>query len=688
MSKNTDKPKINTLPMAIEYLKNGGDLIDIPENFITKPVLANYIKYNITDNDFFKKIPPKFIVPKLISLHLKHRTDNKSFIDICLEITDDDNKFLLKIPSSSLNHDICLAFYKKNKQKTACLELIPDEFITQEMAMEFYEKRKNTLSCFKGVPEKFITTEMVMYFWEQHKNDLTVFKYLPKAFITEEMYNYVLHTTYSSTLLHNMTTDKRNDTLYINMFNSNPELICIIHSIPPNCLTKNLFNAIVKIITDPNNNINNSQLLKLFPDSFFTTEIIDALFTSCVDNINFLESIPEKFITKEMAEIFFYKNLKKGLIIDKLIAKFLTQKMCEDYFDVRINYKYFWLKEIPEQFITQEMSQRYFDKKIDNSNFEIVEIPYQFITQKMCDKYFEEEQKKGMYTFPKMPSKFITYDMCKKFFQVKKKKILYYFSNGWFSRDIPFKTWICVFEDECNQGNTLDDICTKYKIVDNRKEKIISLIKEENYDLYCKLLDIEPKKEVPEETVSEEEQKNYARVTFERMEFLKDLIFSLGKISQDGLTKIQKIKFAYNFFKQKPYRSIDVMYEWLIRYGDESYNDTINFFKYHLGMKYAKGTEDFEMLSKNEQTEKKYKNEWFDHYHLNEKFNGNMRITNNDVIIDKETAEKIVRRMKLLKIPRINCLVNEAIHNYLNGDYELIEFFNMLQGVDQTKTLK
>ena len=675
--------------MVIQFLNHGGKLIDVPEKFITKQILGQYINFHIKDNNFLKNIPPKFIVPKLIEIHLKNREDNKSFKDLCLEMTEEDNKILLKIPRISLNIDICSAFYEKNKDKNLCLELIPDEFITKEMAMDFYEKRKSTMICFRGIPERFITEKMVDDYWNKHKDSPLVLQWIPKTFITENMYKYVFNNKENAlSVLAHTHVAKRTDTLYIQAFRSHPEFLSELGNIPDTCLSKNLFNVMVEIITDSNNNYNDSQLLKLFPDSFFTTEIIDALFTSCVDNINFLESIPEKFITKEMVEIFFYKNLKKGLIIDNLIAKFLTQKMCEDYFDVRINYKYFWLKEIPEQFITQEMSQRYFDKKIDNSNFEIVEIPYQFITQKMCDKYFEEEQKKGMYTFPKMPSKFITYDMCKKFFQVKKKKILYYFSNGWFSRDIPFKTWICVFEDECNQGNTLDDICAKYKIVDNRKEKIISLIKEENYDLYCKLLDIEPKKEVPEETVSEEEQKNYARVTFERMEFLKDLIFSLGKISQDGLTKIQKIKFAYNFFKQKPYRSIDVMYEWLIRYGDESYNDTINFFKYHLGMKYAKGTEDFEMLSKNEQTEKKYKNEWFDHYHLNEKFNGNMRITNNDVIIDKETAEKIVRRMKLLKIPRINCLVNEAIHNYLNGDYELIEFFNMLQGVDQTKTLK
>ena len=506
------------------------------------------------------------------------------------------------------------------------------------------------------------------------------------------MYKYVFNNKENAlSVLAHTHVAKRTDTLYIQAFRSHPEFLSELGNIPDTCLSKNLFNVMVEIITDSNNNYNDSQLLKLFPDSFFTTEIVDALFTSCVDNINFLESIPEKFITKEMVEIFFYKNLKKGLIIDKLIAKFLTQKMCEDYFDVRINYKYFWLKEIPEQFITQEMSQRYFDKNINNIYFNLKKIPEQFITQEMCDRYFDEKIKQDMYDFPKIPPQFITYNMCSKFYYETKRNIINPYSGN-LNYGIPFMVWIFVFKEEFNQGNTLDNICTKYKIGKKNKTKILLLIKEYNFELYHELLDKKPKKEIEEEvieeSIAENDNKNYARVTFERIEFLKDLIFSLGEISKDGLAKAQKIKFAYNFFKQKPYRSIDVMYEWLIRYGDESCNDTINFFKYHLGMKFTKGTEDFEMLSKNEQTEKKYKNEWFDHYHLNEKFNGNMRITNNDVIIDKETAEKIVRRMKLLKIPRINCLVNEAIHNYLNGDYELIEFFNMLQGVDQTKTLK
>ena len=202
-------------------------------------------------------------------------------------------------------------------------------------------------------------------------------------------------------------------------------------------------------------------------------------------------------------------------------------------------------------------------------------------------------------------------------------------------------------------------------------DSIMKIISEDSSEIYLAI-----------QNILNNNAKDYIFNTKVRVKFLNDLVTSMDLKKQKELTKDQKILFTYQFFSQKPYRSLDAIWNWINRYPENN-KQLINFFRWHLKYKTAFDMSNYEVLSKKEQEREQLPN-WIKTYNLNKSVGPDDRPLSltfihdgKTIVINKDDVKNVLSTLKENDVPTKNCIVNEAIRYYSYG--ALDEFIENLQ---------
>lgn len=402
---------------------------------------------------------------------------------------------------------------------------------------------------------------------------------------------------------------------------------------------------------------------KLRQKIFLTQEICNTYFEHTGD----IDSIPIYYRTQEM----YNKYFEHTGDIYSVPLDYITQEMCDKYFEHTVD-----IKPIPDKYKTKEMCDEYFEKTGD-----VKPIPDKYKTQEMWDKYFN-----FYYNLHYIPEQFISFEMCQKSFE--RYHNLY---------EIPDNYRELVSEDYFVRTGNLEDIPKEYRIniakniltilenvmftktqllknfnwSDIQFDSIMKIISEDSSEIYLAI-----------QNILNNNMKNYIFNTKARVEFLNDLVTSMNLKKQNELTKDQKILFTYQLFSQKPYRSLDVIWDWINRYPQKN-KQLINFFRWHLKYKTAFDMSNYEVLSKKEQ-EMEHLPNWIKTYNLNKSMESDDRPLSlffvhdgETIVINKDDVKNVLSTLKENDVPTKNCIVNEAIKYYSYG--ALDEFIENLQ---------
>ena len=473
--------------------------------------------------------------------------------------------------------------------------------------------------------------------------------------------------------------------------------------------------------------MNNGGILSRVPSKFITKEVC----VNYLKNGGNLEYVPEKFLTQEMCSNY----IKKGGHIEIIPEKFRTQEICNDYIK-----NGGFIDNVPYKFITEEMCKNYMKNGGDLSK-----IPENFLTQEMCEKYlFGKYRVHGIecniiIRFEKIPSRFKNKELCEKYLQsggtfnsipkelVTEEMCENYLNKGGSISRIPskFRTKeMC--EDHIKKGGSINYIPAEYRTQEMwdtwyKKNKEKQIIK----DLLLGNLEFNTKKELEEKYNITSQRLN---TVLEGIKYMKpeiyeaiknkfkhnslkqyygiekdiqkvmDIINSLGPKPQriqrklsTAYSKEQKIQFSYLLSHAEIQNSIFDLYNHAIS-GNIKFNcaDFIRFCRVDLGLKFADINKS--ALTDNEQLFLKVGNSWLMGFNEDRYLKDSQGNEIKHVYLDKNGEQVeikgpeldiILNSLKVNQIPKSNCIVNEAIRKYVQGELDV--FINDLKSGEYLK---
>ena len=238
--------------------------------------------------------------------------------------------------------------------------------------------------------------------------------------------------------------------------------------------------------------------------------------------------------------------------------------------------------------------------------------------------------------------------------------------------NIPDKYINAILNDLLNMltnASTKENILNEFNLNEKQFEDIMKFARSENPELYKSITDI-----------LEKNSDDYVDITNERVKFLNDVVSDM--YSAKELTKEQKIYFTYHFYAHKPERSLETIWNWMMRYPKDN-KKLILFFRRFLKFKTTNDMANYEVLSLKEQEREKLPS-WIRDYNLESKMGQDERPVTihfmrdgEDVVINKEEVVLILTILRKNEVPTKNCIVSEAIRQYAAGD--LNEFIEGLQ---------
>lgn len=608
-----------------------------------------------------------------------------------------ESRDLKKIPNEYITKEMCEDYFARTND----IANIPGKYITNKMCEDYFARTHNI----ELIPEEFVTRKMCEIYLEKGG----YIDYVPREFLDQEMYNLIFKI---KGVLHLIPSKFRTKEMCEKYFRNTANIsfipkeyitleMCIAYylkfkkldSVPDKFIGQDFFDRIFALKHE----------ISLIPIEYMTQEMCEDYF----DRTGRIEGIPTKFLkgkikvqfeTYKRVVLAYYDELPENigdleklyfaivncyindiptiLVNDKLLKRVLVVRKDLRYIPSSLRNRdtyllYFILTDnfsliektgyapsplivdylvktgkfnkIPKKFRTAEIGYKVF-----NQTHDLVSIPEDMRSKKLYEKHFELTGKVDLIPFEYYnQSMYIAYfnqthDLSKVPFEYYNEEMLkvYLENNG--IKDLPLT----------------DHILKQFK----NNTKLFKYLNEEEKEVIIGKLD------------ENKMANSYAAITFERLDYLRILVSSFGKIDRNGLTLEQKIKFAYNLYSKKPDRDISELYKWLKKYRseDEDFAETIRFFDYVLGYK------DFEIKSPREQETIKSRRKWLHDYSIDYQFRNDLKLsimTNNGVVaFEKEDVEKVIRKMQLHGIPTINCLVNAAIRSYANGDSELDDF--------------
>ena len=611
-----------------DLVKNGGELADVPTKYITLEMCFEYLKRTRNLDGI-----PKEILIKLYAWLFCKNQDIKQ-IPKRVQTKQFWVEWFKLMQKSFLTQEICNTYF----EKTGDIKLIPTEYITQEMCNKYFKKTGNIQS----IPAEYVTQEMCNDYFIKTK----AVYFIPPQYINSDLYeNYFLKTGNISLIPGRYRTQE--------MYNKYFEKIGIIDSIPVEYRTQEMYNKYFEKIGDIysvpidyrtqemcNEYFKKTGGIKPIPDKYKTQEMCDKYFEHTGD----IKPIPDKYKTQEMCNEYFKKTGDIELIPDK----YITKEMCDEYFKKTGD-----IKSIPDKYKTQEMWDKYF-----NFYHNLHNIPEQFISFEMCQRFFERYH--DLYDIPDNYRELVSED---------------YFLRTGNLADIPKEYRINIAKNILtileNVMFTKNQLLKKFNWSDIQFDSIMKIISEDSSDIYLAI-----------QNILNNNMKNYIFNTKARVEFLNDLVTSMNLKKQNELTKDQKILFTYQFFSQKPYRSLDVIWDWINRYPQKN-KQLINFFRWYLKYKTAFDMLNYEVLSKKEQEMEHIPN-WIKTYNLNKSMGSDDRPLSlffvhdgETIVINKDDVKNVLYTLKENDVPTKNCIVNEAIRYYSYG--ALDEFIENLQ---------
>ena len=428
--------------------------------------------------------------------------------------------------------------------------------------------------------------------------------------------------------------------------------------------------------------IKNGGSLVFIPEKFITQEMCDEY----IKNERSLGDVPEKFITQEMCD----EYIKNGGLLWFVPVKFRTQEMYKNYVKNGGT-----LGDVPEKFITQEMCNVYFEK---GRHKNIDEIPEKFITQEMCEKHlvanrFNEAKSSIRVGFDKIPMRFRNKNICEKYIQMggtivnipnellTEEMCNIYIKNGGSINCVPEKYRTKEMWDEWYEENkekqiikdllvgdlefkTRKELENKYNITGARLNLVLEGIKQVKPEVY---------KEIKNK-FKQNSLKRYYGIESD-IQLVMNIIDSIGskpqrvqRKSNTAYSKEQKVQFSYLLSQAKIHHSIFELYNYATS-GSLKFDcsDFIRFCKIDLGLNFTN-------------INKQVKNHWLmgfnaDAYFRDGRGNEIKHVyldKNGDQVEIKEPDLKIVLdSLQSNSIPKSNCIVNEAIRKYVQGELDI-----------------
>lgn len=438
--------------------------------------------------------------------------------------------------------------------------------------------------------------------------------------------------------------------------------------------------------------------ISLIPEEYRTLELCEIYFYYS----HKLDGIPEEY-RMQVCENYYFKN---GSIMS-IPEDYRSLKICIAYFgqthdifkiperfreDVYTDYfnEHHDIRLIPETYRTEKICDSYFNlfnsnEKADKdilsiypNGFDLGLVPEKYRTEEMCLYHFRHT-----YDISLIPKRFITLEMAQRYFDLKHniddvpekfkgQVCMSYFIKTGDLTNIPDKYINAILNDLLNMltnASTKENILNEFNLNEKQFEDIMEFARSENPELYKSITDI-----------LEKNSDDYVDITNERVKFLNDVVS--GMYSAKELTKDQKIYFTYHFYAHKPERSLETIWNWMMRYPKDN-KKLILFFRRFLKFKTTNDMANYEVLSLKEQEREKLPS-WIRDYNLESKMGQDERPVTihfmrdgEDVVINKEEVVLILTILRKNEVPIKNCIVSEAIRQYAVGD--LNEFIEGLQ---------
>jgi len=681
--------------------------------------------YRLDAVNNFRKIPNGYKTQEMC--------DN--FFDI-----DPSNHFYL-IPGKFLTQRMCNIFYELDPINN--YEKIPNRFRaelfrrnnalvmkTSTGGSTFQVKSCDSMSeKKKGLGQEFYDTLFA-------KNPKENFKYIPFQNRTLRMYEILASLTVDYNFLFQIPVQYRTQRIYEIFYNLNSKEVFIL--IPDNFKTQKMCTEMLEIDFE--------KYFPYVPECFYTQEMCDRYFA--LNPVNNIGKIPVFFRTQDMMikifniepELLLQIEFSNGIDAQKMYNKifyldpfkafdvipykFKTAKMCKILYSLDA-IKAFLI--IPIEFITEDMSIDVMNKAKTSCQFNkiLCKIPSEYKKQRFYETLFDRNA--GKY-FTSIPLEYRTRSMYITMLNIDLKK---------YSLEIPiefcdnealsivvsglkkyvdegitiestsevimtaikmYPSLFKVLDEEIqdnvifnelyltvSSGGTRNSVARKYNLTPEHVSLILERFKDKNVEMYSFI-----------KAKLEENKVVYFSNMLQDISNLGNIIVSLGPIDINlGLTKEQKIKFAYLFVKHIHY-PLSEIYSFDYKKYNAEYADIINSF-FRFVLKYDALFSNFTSLA--DKSVIKLNNSWLYKYDRIKffRYKNGMATSHYTYGVDREKLtpkieQYIIGKLKENNIPLNNMIVQVAFYEYFRGtldefilrfcEYDKIHFKKRIRSIN------